>query len=415
MSDSPPQTAMPGGIDLLAGRQPLLDRSEHLVGWELDLQRGRGEALDHYRAVSSLLRDETLTTSKPIFLRMGLTDVLAGHAQELPKDRVVLCVPGSGRPAEELVETYSHLTKRGYRLALNGLGEGEGFRKLLGLVSFVRIDLGGAVDEDRLGSAVAALHRYKLRVIGTGVEDTRQRVMANRLKIDLCQGYYFLKPTILPRSEVKPVTFNYMELIAKLNSSEVDFKELEAIIKSDISLSTQLLKYLNSPMVGLRERVSSLHQALVLLGETEVRKWTSTLVMAQLSDGKPEHLSMLSLVRGRFCETVADLMGRSEIKLAYYLTGLLSLLEVITSQSADELTMSLGLSRKVRLALLGSKSEMGRVLSLARACERGDGVAAAGLCGGLGLDPWVVIRAYSECLAWGEELHLGSEGSVAAA
>ncbi|WP_428386959.1 EAL and HDOD domain-containing protein [Mucisphaera sp.] len=402
--------------DGLAGRTAVLDGHDRLVGYEVDV-RVEGSGVEaRALALVKWFEGAGRGGSRPIFVRMSRRELLAGMHLKLPADRVTVCLPGAGSGCDEVLEACETLKAKGYRLGFDGFVDSASAQtvQLLELADFVRLDLGTATKEERLSSVVSALSKSGVRVIALGVEDHKQRALALRAGVELCQGYFFLKPKLLPRAEVETVTFSYMELIAKLNEKELDFDELAAVIKSDVSLSTQLLKYLNSPAVGLREHVASLHQALVLLGEKEVRKWASSLVLDTMASGRPKYLSTLSLVRGRFCEGLAGLLGEGERKLDFYLVGLLSLLDVITHQSIDELMMGLPVSRSVRLALLGSRKPMGQVLALTRACERGDGVAASGLAERLGVDPDRALALYGSCLAWGEGLDPGVEASRAA-
>ena len=59
--------------------------------------------------------------------------------------------------------------------------------------------------------------------------------------------------------------------IVKLNAvraqKEYDISEVVTVIKADPNLSVKILKYLNSPTFTLRNHVSDMHQAIMLLGE----------------------------------------------------------------------------------------------------------------------------------------------------
>src|SRR5262249_54691026 len=74
-----------------------------------------------------------------------------------------------------------------------------------------------------------------------------------------------------------PTLPNYvLDLNALLSSPSVDLKKVGVVIRTDPSLSAQVLRLCNSALFGLRRRVISIEQAAVLLGTERLR----TLVLA---------------------------------------------------------------------------------------------------------------------------------------
>ena len=67
-----------------------------------------------------------------------------------------------------------------------------------------------------------------------------------------------------------------LDLNALLSNASVDLKKVGAVIRTDPSLSAQVLRLCNSALFGLRRRVLSIEQAAVLLGTERLR----TLVLA---------------------------------------------------------------------------------------------------------------------------------------
>src|SRR3984893_2324214 len=67
-----------------------------------------------------------------------------------------------------------------------------------------------------------------------------------------------------------------LDLNALLGNASVDLKKVGAVIRTDPSLSAQVLRLCNSALFGLRRRVISIEQAAVMLGTERLR----TLVLA---------------------------------------------------------------------------------------------------------------------------------------
>src|SRR3712207_8243244 len=61
-------------------------------------------------------------------------------------------------------------------------------------------------------------------------------------------------------------------------------------------LSYKLLRYVNSAFFSLPRKVSSVREALVLLGTSSIRRWASLLVLADIDD-RPHELLVTALVR----------------------------------------------------------------------------------------------------------------------
>ena len=57
---------------------------------------------------------------------------------------------------------------------------------------------------------------------------------------------------------------------------------------------------------GLADVIGSLPQALIYLGEGNVRKWVMLAALPKMASGKPAELVTASLIRARFCELAAE-------------------------------------------------------------------------------------------------------------
>lgn len=85
--------------------------------------------------------------------------------------------------------------------------------------------------------------------------------------------------------------------MAEINNPEVDFEKIVTLVKGDISLSYNLLKFINSSVFGFRTKINSIKQALVLLGISEVRKWASNIILQTIGKDKPDEPIVNSVVR----------------------------------------------------------------------------------------------------------------------
>ena len=67
------------------------------------------------------------------------------------------------------------------------------------------------------------------------------------------------------------------DLLQAATADEFNIDALASKIKHEPSLTFKLLRYLNSAAFGLRTEIHSIHHALTLLGERELRKWIAVV------------------------------------------------------------------------------------------------------------------------------------------
>jgi c-di-GMP phosphodiesterase len=128
------------------------------------------------------------------------------------------------------------------------------------------------------------------------------------------------------------------------------------------------LRYINSAFFGLRHEVTSVRQALVLLGIENVRQWATLTVMGSI-EGKTPELTSTALIRARFCELAGATSGLDGSAL--FTIGMFSLIDALLDVSLEEVTAELPFPNEMRVALLRHAGPMGRILDAATALEGG--------------------------------------------
>ena len=76
----------------------------------------------------------------------------------------------------------------------------------------------------------------------------------------MVQGYYFCQPEIIEGKKLSGTQQSYLRLLTEVNRPEIDLDKLEEIVKSDVSLASKLLLYLNSASLGVSQQ-DNVHQA----------------------------------------------------------------------------------------------------------------------------------------------------------
>jgi len=79
-----------------------------------------------------------------------------------------------------------------------------------------------------------------------------------------------------------------LELSEETKKEEPDFVKVEKLVSRDVGLSATLLKTINSPFYGLRNKISSVSQAVGLLGLSMLSSTISGLVLRNVFSGKDQ-------------------------------------------------------------------------------------------------------------------------------
>lgn len=79
-----------------------------------------------------------------------------------------------------------------------------------------------------------------------------------------------------------------LELTSETKKEEPDFSKVEKLVSQDVGLSACLLKMVNSPFYGLRNKVNSVSQAVALLGLSMLSKTVAGLVLRKVFSDKDQ-------------------------------------------------------------------------------------------------------------------------------
>lgn len=341
--------------------------AEHLVDAAysfIDPELVAGQRPLVVRATHRLLADPTPFLDAPHGLALELTPALAS-----------------------LPSLHAHLealAARDVRVALadyTGTAEQDA---LLPHVQLVKVD--AAAEPVLLGDLVARAVQSGTVVIAERAT-TRERVQAALdAGAELLQGPLVLGsgPTTTDRawgvSEVQ-----CLELLRLLSEDVVDQREVIRVVSTDPVLTVRVLHLVNSSAMGVRNKVDSVRQAVVLLGPRHL----GALATASLVGATPASMEALwyLLTRASACAGLAgDDVG--------YTVGLLSAVSSYLRVPAASVVTDTGVSSDVADALLHRTGRYGPVLAavLAHESSDADGVRASGL------DEYEVAHAYLDAV-----------------
>ena len=399
---------------VFVSRQPILDATGKVFGYELlhreAVTTAPGAAGETAEAAGARgLTDvvlglglDTLAEGKPAFLNFT-RDLLVGQAATLLPSAKTVIQLRRGLVVDEAVVTACHeLHNAGYRLALDFISDPESER-LLPFVKFLKID----VRSMSTAAAATLVKRFaagNAKVIAEKVESAEAFKEAKAAGFSLFQGYYFCRPVTCRATALPQRKLAYLQLLAALRQPNVGVREIEEIVKHDVSLSYRVLRCVNSAAFGLRSEVTSIRQALVMIGVAPIRKWVSVWSIAGLTSGGTSELATVSLLRARCCELLGEKLGGRVADSEMFLLGLCSLLDAILDKPLAEAIADLPLPAEVRAALIGEANVPRQILDVVIAYENGMWDEALEKARALGLSEDSPATVYSDALKWAREL-----------
>lgn len=404
--------------DIFLVRQPVFDRTDSAVGYELRFKPSDDGSDPFARSYMSGSFE---------FLRSGLPAWVRATRQQLverifdiaePKALVVL-IPADVGADEEVVASVTDLAKKGVKIVLDEFElprvPGAPILQLLQQAAMVRIDL-RTQDPASLGAMVAALKRQQKKVVADHVLDAKLHKACLELGFEVFQGPHFSRPEPLPAAEIPTSTAAALRLMGLARDPSTPERELERVISADPGITYQLLRIVNSAALGGRG-ITSIPHALRLVGRDNVIRWLA-LASATSRTGKrgaDDELIRQAVQRARFCEQLA--LPRTGLdKGTLFLMGLFSLLDAVFRMPMSEVLERVNLSDDVKQALLDRTGKYADPLVIVESYELGLWEMAGEAAGNIGLDPATLPTIYSECVKWAaEQMPTSKSGAVAKA
>lgn len=387
--------------DLYVSRQPVVDGEMRVRGYRVAYSTADGAgAADTSAArllgdVLSAVGLDELVGSSQAHLPLPREVLLALGVPPVRPDRVMLRIAHDTALDPELARTVEALTGRGYALSLYEL-PGAGFdAELLERFGTVEVDFATGYELDA-GEVVSRIKGGRATALATGLVDYDQFEDAKRLGFELFAGPFYASRH---RARVRKVPVGEMGTLvslAAMQGGSATIEELEKVIDRDVGLSVKLLRYINSAYVGMRGSITSIRQAVMMLGSRGVSRW-ALLVALTGGPATPRELSVVGLTRARMCE----LLGAERRDVAgdqLFTVGLLSVADALLDVPLETIVEELPLAEEVSGALLHRAGPAGTILDAVVSYEQGDFDAAS-----LGALSRGVATSYRDALGWAVE------------
>lgn len=368
------------------GRQPILDANGELDSYEILYRDGHEEK----KGVSS--RFVSASVINTILNKFGTKEILGERKAfvkidekflmndlifTIPKEFFIFSIVYLDIN-ERVIERFEQLKEKGYELAINDVVVNKDsldkYANVLDTLSYIKINFDEKFREDSsIQGIIQAFKANGIKVVATKIETDDEYALAYNLGCDLFQGYFFAKPKIFENTTYDASHANILRLYTLL-MEDTNIDEITAEFENNHELTIQLLRYINSGAFHFRNKISSIHHVLTLVGRIPLAQWLMLMIYSKSvsRSDKPSPLMLMVKNRTEMMECVLKKIKpdvKSNTLGQAYFVGVLSLIDTVFGKELETILDDMHVDDVVKSALLDDGGILGDIYALIRDIE----------------------------------------------
>ena len=240
--------------------------------------------------------------------------------------------------------------------------------------------------------------------MATDVQTLEAFHMCHKLQFARFMGPFITRHENLDSPVLGPSRAKVLDLMNRVRTG-AEQSELAAQFRHDPALSVRLLRYVNSPGMGLLHKIGGIEQALMIMGQDKLYRW---LTLILFTGGQTQELDQAvlenALVRARVAEQLASKALFAKARDEVFVTGLFSLLDVVMHMPMEQVLKQISLPVEITEAIVSQRGPYAPYLALAIACEQDDLGSIEALSGQIGRDVAEINAVHMDALLWTQEI-----------
>ncbi|MGE5628405.1 MAG: EAL and HDOD domain-containing protein [Solirubrobacterales bacterium] len=396
-------------MNVYLARQPIFNKKREVVAYELLFRSTDKNAFDNSDSTDatlqvvknsfSLFSTDSLVGDKKAFLNFDENLINSDIMDLFSPNLVVIEVLETVELTPDIIDSIKRIKSKGFKIALDDFIYKEEYNQIISSIDFIKVDFLQTLYLERK-KIVDKFKDTNIKFLAEKVETEEDFNSAIEYGYTLFQGYYLSKPTVVSTKDLFTDKYNYFNALEELNKKTVNIEKVEASIKRDLALSYKLLRLINSVFYGIRTEVTSIRQAVMLIGINNLKKWLYVITLKSLTDEHMEAIVTTSLLRARFGELLAE---RSSFELKafdMFLIGLFSMVDRFVDMSMGDILKELPVTNDVKKALSGDDSIYSHILNIIKEYEAGNWTAVDKNLAFVKLTGADIYNCYLEALDW---------------
>ena len=349
-------------MDVYMTRQPIFGRYGSVVAYEL-LYRGDSQAYNAKNKPEDA-DDEEVFSNK--FFGLDLKSILSGAKLYIKfnDDMIIRGVPRRFSPDlldvgvsakqlenENILESVKALKESGYLIVVEDIDFAEGNKDLFMFADIESIDI--KASQNTLEAASAMCHSLDRVLFAKNVNTIADLECARKLGCTYVQGYFYTRSASSSSRMAQPLPVNLVEAMQLMAQPDPEIKDIVDVMSRDAILCQKILKLINSVYFGVSNKVSSINQAILILGLDYLREWVYLMGMQKISHNDNTEVMRLALLIAKFCRGLSGLIPDvADNGDAFYLMGLLSMIVLSSDRALAQALDEFPIANEIKKGLL---------------------------------------------------------------
>jgi len=317
----------------------------------------------------------------------------------LPKPRFVLEYPAAYLASAKEAARCAQLLEQGFALAYTCQRAENKLSNIASHASYVVYDLAlHSIQE--ITELDRAVKPQRLQRLVRNVNTRNDFAACKTLNFDLYQGSFFAQTETITNNRADPARIRVVEIF-NLVINKADVAQIEDAFKHDVALCYSLLCYINSVGIGLQYKVSSIKNAVMMLGYDFLWRWLSLLIYAGIDLSAAQRVLLsTAIIRGRLTELLGQMKLPEQEANSLFIVGTFSLLDVLMGVPIQQALARLNLPKEINQAITLREGKYAPYFELALAFESSNLALAERLCTALEIDLTAASRAHLSAIEW---------------
>ncbi len=387
-------------------RQPILDQMQKVVAYEILYQQDENSLFGRTDiTVANAIEDfliqvnsERFLDGKTAYLTFTPNLLLRNVPKIFSAEKLVIQIEDNSIIHPLAQKVIYRLKKQGYRIAIKGFEFSPRYFGMLDVVDMIKVDFSNP-DDTSLQNIINIGNSLKKDIVAYNVNTSTAFEKAKKSGCKYMQGSCVADQFTSKVHRMDHMQGNFFQLMVEVTKDDPDIDEIATIISRDVTLAFSLMKLVNSAYFALRNRATSVKQALIILGLGQLKQWIYLLSFKQDIGGRSEELIKTSFLRASFCSELSQYAQDFPVsKSEAYMMGMFSTLGILLEVPLESALDELPISAEIKKALTTGEGRCGILYHLMIDYENADWKGMSKCAEQLGIPMTVITQKYFECV-----------------